>query len=287
MSFCLTWAIPSAPSPSTSFPRRPAPWRRAAEKSGPRAAATDFIEIFGQTVDQMGERMVYILQEAIDAVMQLPDGNLLDLVRMLSDEPFRRWLVSKVQEPAVRRFWLEDFPARRREYVSSVDALLTRLRHLVGDEAIRSVMCQRQGKLDVPSVLNERKILLVNLNFKAVGASKGSFVGKFLMAELQSAGMARGTSERVEHFVYADEFQNYLCEAFGQVLARGTEIRSGTLLGPSVHGPSGRTGRGHPGQCRRVGRLSGQPPGRAGSGPGFRHHRRAGSDHARGIPRLG
>jgi len=130
-------------------------------------------------------------------------------------------VLSKIKNPDTRRFWLQEFPESERDYRPSIDALRTRLRKFVGDHAVRSVLCQRRSSIDIASIMQQRKILLVNLNMKRVGRDKAGFIGKFLVAELRIAGMSRGLGERVDHYIYCDEFQNFLTEAFDMLLSQG------------------------------------------------------------------
>ena len=89
------------------------------------------------------------------------------------------------------------------------------------EEEVRSVLCQRKSRIDMASIMRDRKILLVNLNMPQVGLAKAQFIGKFLVAELRIAGMSRAIGQRTDHYIYCDEFQNFISDAFNIMLSQG------------------------------------------------------------------
>lgn len=198
-----------------------------------------FTETFERAVSPVGDRSRMLLDRALDALLEVEGSSLIDIEPFLRDAAFRRVVLSQVRDPMTRRYWLQEFTAREQQLGTSVEALSSRLHYLTGDRTFRDCICQRQSRIDIADILKRRKIFLVNLNFKQIGRRKGALMGQLMMFELQVAGMSRQDADRIDHYVYADEFQNYLCSATELLLSQGAKYRMNLCLAHQYIGQVG------------------------------------------------
>src|SRR5205814_4893048 len=136
---------------------------------------------------------------------------LLSLLRILSDAKFRQSIVAKLSDPVVRNFWQKEFAALPIKFqLEAVAPIQNKIGHFVSSPLLRNILGQSRSNLDLRRVMDEGKILLVNLSKGKLGDDVSSLLGSFLVTALQLAAMSRSDipeNERRDCFLYIDEFQ--------------------------------------------------------------------------------
>jgi hypothetical protein len=179
--------------------------------------------------DSWGPRMEYIFHHAVAALAECPNATVLGVNRMLTDERYRRWVVRQVTDPFVREFWESEFEgwdARfRREAVSPIQ---NKVGQLLQSPAIRNIMGQVRNRIDIPFIMDFGRIFIANLSKGRLGHDKASLLGALLVSQFQLGAMARANrpeEERRDFFLFVDEFQNFVTDAFASVLSEARKYR--------------------------------------------------------------
>ncbi len=179
--------------------------------------------------DSWGPRMEYIFHHAITALAECPNATLLGVNRMLTDDAYRRWVVRQVTDPFVRDFWeveFESYDARfRREAISPIQ---NKIGQLLQSPAIRNILGQVKGRISIPFIMDNQRLFIANLSKGKLGHDKTALLGSLLVSQFQLAAMSRANQpeeERRDFFLFVDEFQNFVTEAFASVLSEARKYR--------------------------------------------------------------
>ena len=179
--------------------------------------------------DSWGPRMEYIFHHAIAALAECPNSTLLGVNRMLTDDAYRRWVVGQVTDPFVRDFWeteFESYDARfRREAISPIQ---NKIGQLLQSPAIRNILGQVRSRISIPFIMDRGRIFIANLSKGKLGHDKAALLGSLLVSQFQLGAMARTDQpeeERRDFFLFVDEFQNFVTEAFASVLSEARKYR--------------------------------------------------------------
>lgn len=173
----------------------------------------------------VGPRFQHNVRNAMLTVMSVEGGTLIEVVRALSDRRYVRSLLPHVTDPMVRSYW-EDQIANTADFHKSevLDYIVSKFSRFVGDERVRNIVGQRRSTLDFRSIMNERKILLVNLSKGKIGPENSQFLGLLLMQRLLLTALGRAElppNQRPDFMLYVDEFQNFATTLFATVLSEG------------------------------------------------------------------
>lgn len=179
-----------------------------------------FKKLYGES---WGPRMEHILRNTLLALLERPGSTLLTAVRLLSDDRFRSDLTGTLADPIVRAFWQREFPALPRKLqVEATAPVLNKLGHFVSTPLLRNILGQPKSTLQLRRILDEGKILLVNLSKGRMGDDASALLGAFLTTAIQLAAMSRADvpeEKRPDFFLYVDEFQNFATESFASILS--------------------------------------------------------------------
>lgn len=192
----------------------------------PHKLAEDVISVFQGFFDSWGDRMEHLLRYALLTLLRDQEPHTLaDLKELLLDEHFRTRLIRRITAPALRRFWRDEFPAMGK---SAVFPLTTKLSaFLAPGSDLERLFSQVENDLDFPKILNERKILFVNLK-KSMGKQPMRLLGGLLVTGIQQAALARveiPEHQRQPFHLFVDEFQNFVVQSFDEILAESGKYR--------------------------------------------------------------
>jgi len=185
-------------------------------------------------VDVWSARMEYILNNTLLALLEYPGATLLAVNRMLYDKDFRNEVVSKVTDPVVKAFWVNEYARYQQRYeVEATAAIQNKVGQFVSNPLIRNIVGQSSSKLNLREALDEGKIIIVNLSKGLIGEDSSMLLGGLIVTKLQLAAMSRidiPESERQDFYLYVDEFQNYATESFANILAEARKYRLDLIL---------------------------------------------------------
>ena len=166
-----------------------------------------------------GTRMEHILRMILLTLLDQPSANLRDIIRIIQDESYRTSCIKYVVNPDIKNFWLKEFPGYGKHEVSSV---LNKTGAFLAHQKIKRLLIQNKDSLSLRKVMDERKILLVNLSKGQLGSDVSHVLGSLLISSLTSAAFSRidtPKKQRLPFHLFLDEFQNYTSKSLIEMLS--------------------------------------------------------------------
>jgi len=185
--------------------------------------------------DVWSARMEYILNNAILALLEYPGSTLLGINRMLADPAYRQKVVEKITDPMSKAFWVQEYARYTQRYeVEATAAIQNKVGQFVSAPLIRNIIGQVSSKIDMRDIMDNKKILIVNLSKGRIGEDNSTLLGALLVTKLQLAAMSRvdiPEEQREDFFLYVDEFQNFATESFATILSEARKYRLDLIMG--------------------------------------------------------
>lgn len=182
--------------------------------------------------DAWSARMSYILQNTLHALIEYPDATLLDVNRMYTNKSFRDAVVANIQDVSVRSFWTEEFTKYTDRYTQeATPAIQNKIGQLAANPLIRNIVGQPKSTFDVRKMMDERKILIVNLSKGRVGEGNAMLLGSMMVNKIYLSAMSRADTptRELEHlpqfYLYVDEFQNFANKSFADILSESRKYK--------------------------------------------------------------
>ena len=177
--------------------------------------------IFG---DSWGPRLEYILRYTILALLDRPEATMLDITRMLTDKEFRKETLTYCQDTVVLQFWNVEFASWNDKFVAEAIApVLNKVGAFTANPIIRNIIGQPKSTFNIRQIMDEGKILIVNLSKGLIGEDNAAILGSFLVTKIQLAAMSRSdisdVRDRRPFYLYVDEFQNFATDSFATILS--------------------------------------------------------------------
>jgi len=179
-------------------------------------------------------RMEYILNNALLALLEYPDSTIMGANRMLADKDFRKKVVDNVKDPAVKSYWINEFakyPERYRE--EATGAIQNKIGQFISNPLIRNIIGQTKSTFNMREIMDNKKILIVNLSKGRIGEDNTALLGTMLITKLQIATMSRvdiPEETRNDFFMYIDEFQTFATPSFAGILSEARKYRLALIL---------------------------------------------------------
>lgn len=177
--------------------------------------------MFGES---WGPRLEYILRYTILALLDRPSTTMLDITRMLTDKKFRKETLDYCQDTVVLNFWKVEFASWNDKFVAEAIApVLNKVGAFTANPVIRNIIGQPKSTFNIRQIMDEGKILVVNLSKGLIGEDNASILGSFLVTKIQLAAMSRSDipdiKDRRPFYLYVDEFQNFATDSFATILS--------------------------------------------------------------------
>ena len=123
----------------------------------------------------------------------------------------------------VKRFFAIEFADWSEKFdTDAIIPLVNKLGQFLSDPLLRNIFGQKQNKIDISKLMNERKIIFINLSKGRLGEENSSFLGSMFLTKIKQAGMERASmpeSARTDFYLYVDEFQNVVTQTFENILS--------------------------------------------------------------------
>ncbi len=190
-----------------------------------------FYKLYG---DSWGPRLEYILRNVILTLLEIEGATLVDVLRLLSDEGYRREVVRELKDPVLKSFWEKEFekmPASMR--AEAVSPIQNKVGQFVSSKMIRNIIGHPTSTLDLVDIMNQGKILILNLSQGKLGEDNAALLGAMIITQIQLAAMGRSyqkEDERRDFFLYVDEFQNFATQSFIKILSEARKYRLSLTL---------------------------------------------------------
>jgi CxxC-x17-CxxC domain-containing protein len=197
--------------------------------------ASGLIGVFQKLwADSWGPRLEYILRNAILAILDFPGSTLLGVVRMLSDKSYRKKVVANIKDPVVKSFWEREFSSYADKFASeAVSPIQNKVGQFLSSSLMRNIVGQTKSSIDLRKVMDEGKVLIMNLSKGRIGEDNSALLGAMMITKIQLAAMSRvdiSEKERKDFYLYIDEFQNFSTESFANILSEARKYRLNLIL---------------------------------------------------------
>lgn len=181
-----------------------------------------------------GPRLEYILRNALLTLLQSKSAKMSDIIDLLTNEKFRDEIVQNLEDPILKSFWTGEFAKMQpKQMTEAIAPILNKIGQFVTSPIIRNVVNTQKSSFSIEQIMNEGKILLVNLSQGKLGEDNATLLGAMLITKIQLAAMGRvyiSEEERRDFFLYVDEFQNFATESFNKILSEARKYRLNLIL---------------------------------------------------------
>jgi hypothetical protein len=200
----------------------------------------EMISIFDKLYDlkQTGGPMFeQYARNAMLLIMEHPESGstLMEIPKVLADEEFRRMKLSHCKNPVVRDFWIKEAEKAGGEaaLANMVPYITSKLTTFISNDLMRPIIAQQKSALNFREIMDDGKILLINLSKGRIGEINSHLlgmvmVGKILMAALSRVDMPE--DERKDFYLYIDEFQNVTTDSISQILSEARKYRLNLII---------------------------------------------------------
>lgn len=182
----------------------------------------------------VGPRFEHGVRNAMLTAMAEPGNTFVEVMRIMTDSRFVQELLPKVQDPLVRRYWTDQIAQTADFHKSEVlDYTVSKFGRFVTNKVIRNIIGQSQSSFDFRKIMDEGKILLINLAKGELGEENSNFLGLILVPRILMAAMSRTDvpeAQRRDFYLYVDEFQNFATPDFAVILSEARKYRLGLCV---------------------------------------------------------
>jgi len=177
--------------------------------------------MFGES---WGPRLEYILRFTILALLDRPSTTMLDIARMLTDKKFRKETLSYCTDSVVLQFWNVEYASWNEKFqAEAIAPVLNKVGAFTANPTIRNIIGQPKSTFNIREIMDEGKILIVNLSKGLIGEDNAAILGSFIVTKIQLAAMSRSDipniADRRPFYLYVDEFQNFATDSFATILS--------------------------------------------------------------------
>ena len=183
-------------------------------------------------VDAWSARMEYILNNIMLALLEFPDSTLIGVNRMLADKDYRKKVVENVTDPSVKAFWNDEFAKYSDKYMQEAGAAIqNKIGQFIANPLVRNIIGQPKSNLDLRKIMDDKKILIINLSKGRMGEANANLLGSMIITKIYLAAMSRADRSEKElaqlpnFFLYVDEFQNFANESFADILSEARKYK--------------------------------------------------------------
>lgn len=180
---------------------------------------------FRRLSETWGQRMDDILRATLQTLALTPQATFGDIKRLLQDPSYRERITKNLDHPMLKDFWQIDFPAYPKDAITPI---ISRVNRFLYAPHFYKMFSTSKGALSISQVIEEKKILLVNLASGAIGDDNATLLGSLFVSQIQQAIMGRAALPRdfrVPYFLFVDEFQNFTNSGFDKILSEAGKYK--------------------------------------------------------------
>ncbi|MFA5211131.1 MAG: type IV secretory system conjugative DNA transfer family protein [Patescibacteria group bacterium] len=161
-------------------------------------------------------------------------GTIIDIPRMFTDDNYVKKYLTKLKDPVVRNFWEKEM-AQTSDYHKSemLGYLISKVGRFVENEMMRNIMGQQKSGFNFRDIMDQKKILIVNLAKGKTGEVNAKLLGLIIVSKLQMAAMSRASmreEERQDFYLYIDEFQNFITDSISTILSEARKYKLNLII---------------------------------------------------------
>jgi len=188
-------------------------------------------------VDAWSARMEYILTNALLALIEYPDTTLLSVNRLFVDKDYRKKVVDYIKDPAVKAFWTDEFANYTDRFTAeALPAIQNKIGQFTGNPLIRNIIGQPHSSFDIRKIMDEKKILIMNLSKGLIGETNANLLGSMLTTRIYLAAMSRADlpleqmKKMPNFYFYVDEFQSFANATFANILSEARKYHLNLII---------------------------------------------------------
>ena len=188
-------------------------------------------------VDAWSARMEYILTNALLALIEYPDTTLLSVNKLLADKAYRKKVVDYCTDPSVKAFWNEEFANYSdRMAQDALPAIQNKVGQFTGNPLIRNIIGQPKSSFDLRKMMDEQKIIIMNLSKGLIGETNANLLGSMLTTRIYLAAMSRADlpveqmKQMPNFYFYVDEFQSFANATFANILSEARKYHLNLII---------------------------------------------------------
>lgn len=185
--------------------------------------------------DSWGPRLEYLLTHAVRALLANPGSTLLGVPRLFTDDSYRTRILANVRDPVLLAFWRNEWDSYESRFrTEAIAPILNKLGKVLADNRLRNILAQPKSTIDLRRIMDEGRILIVNLAKGPIGEGTSHLLGALLSTALATAALSRADTpekDRRPFYLYADEFQNYASNGFAVILSEARKYALSLTLG--------------------------------------------------------
>lgn len=182
--------------------------------------------------DQWSARMEYFLQNTLFALLEYPGATLLHVNQMYTNKDFRDEVITHITDPAIRKFWTEEWDGMTERFIAeATPAIQNKIGQFAANPVLRNILGQPKSTFDFRQLMDERKIVIVNLSKGLIGEANADLIGSMVVTKLYLAAMSRADVGKFEidklpnFYLYVDEFQSFSNESFANILSEARKYK--------------------------------------------------------------
>lgn len=188
-------------------------------------------------VDAWSARMEYILTNALLALIEYPDTTLLSVNRLFVDKAYRKKVVEYIKDPAVKAFWVDEFANYTDRFTAeALPAIQNKIGQFTGNPLIRNIIGQPHSSFNIREMMDEKKILIMNLSKGLIGETNANLLGSMLTTRIYLAAMSRADlpvaqmKQMPNFYFYVDEFQSFANATFANILSEARKYHLNLII---------------------------------------------------------
>ena len=204
-------------------------------------AAQEMINIFYKLLPDpamAGPMFEHYMRNALLALMadQSDPGTLVELARIFTDETFRKKKLEHVTDILVKDFWEREYTASQKGSTGAdmLSYVISKTGRFVENELMRNIIGQSRSGINFRQVMDENKILLMNLCKGKIGETNSNLLGLIAVSKLQMAALGRADlpeDQRTDFYLYIDEFQNFITDSISIILSEARKYKLNLIMG--------------------------------------------------------
>lgn len=168
-------------------------------------------------------RLEHVFRFAILALLDYPFATMRGMISILTDHSYRSDVINHISDDMVKKFWSTEFPDWAVKFDSDVIIpIVNKLGQFLSDPMLKNIFTQQENKINFDKLMDENKIILINLSRGKIGEDNSIFLGSIFLTKIKQAGMSRAKLEsknRKDFYLYLDEFHNIATETFENILS--------------------------------------------------------------------
>ena len=184
----------------------------------------------------MGPRYESLFRNAALTIMADPNGGtFIDVPKLFRDPQYAKQKLQYVTDPNVREFWEKEMPQSQRsnEFGDVVSWFVSKFGAFLSNEMMRNIIGQTKSAFDLREIMDNKKILLVNLSKGRTGELNSKLLGMMFVMKFQAAAMSRSNipeKDRTDFALYVDEFQNFSTDSFATILSEARKFHLNLIV---------------------------------------------------------